>query len=81
MAQSNYGSASDLKNKAKDQFGKAADQGEGMASRVADQAGEGLQGVAGNLKGALDKSVKDQPMATLAGAAVIGFVLGALWKS
>jgi ElaB/YqjD/DUF883 family membrane-anchored ribosome-binding protein len=88
MAQSSYGSASDkmtdLKDKAKDQFGKAADQAEGMASRVADQgreAGERVQEVAGNLKGALDKSVKDQPMATLAGAAVVGFVLGALWKS
>jgi ElaB/YqjD/DUF883 family membrane-anchored ribosome-binding protein len=28
-----------------------------------------------------DKSVKHQPMATLAMAAVMGFVLGALWKS
>ena len=37
--------------------------------------------VAGNLKGAVAKSVKDQPMATLAVAAAVGFVLGALWKS
>jgi len=37
--------------------------------------------VAGNLKGALDTSLKDQPMATLAFAAVVGFVLGAIWKS
>jgi ElaB/YqjD/DUF883 family membrane-anchored ribosome-binding protein len=37
--------------------------------------------VAGNLKGAVDKSVKDQPMTTLAVAAAVGFVLGALWKS
>ena len=37
--------------------------------------------VAGNLKGAVDRSVKDQPMATLAVAAAVGFVLGALWKS
>ena len=28
----------------------------------------------------VEKSLKEQPMATLAGAAVIGFVLGALWK-
>jgi ElaB/YqjD/DUF883 family membrane-anchored ribosome-binding protein len=40
-----------------------------------------VQEVAGNLKGAVDRSVKDQPMATLAMAAVVGFVLGALWKS
>ena len=41
----------------------------------------GASEVAGNLKGAVDKSVKDQPMATLAVAAALGFVLGALWKS
>jgi ElaB/YqjD/DUF883 family membrane-anchored ribosome-binding protein len=28
----------------------------------------------------VEKSLKDQPMATLAVAAVIGFALGALWK-
>jgi ElaB/YqjD/DUF883 family membrane-anchored ribosome-binding protein len=45
------------------------------------EAGERVQEVAGNFKGAVDRSVKDQPMATLAMAAVVGFVLGALWKS
>jgi ElaB/YqjD/DUF883 family membrane-anchored ribosome-binding protein len=40
-----------------------------------------MQEVAGNIKGAVDRSVKDQPMATLAMAALIGFVLGAIWKS
>jgi ElaB/YqjD/DUF883 family membrane-anchored ribosome-binding protein len=88
MAQSTYGSrsdrTSDLKDQATDQFTKAADQVQNVASRVADQgrvAGERMQEVAGNFKGALDKSVRDQPMATLAGAAIVGFVLGALWKS
>jgi ElaB/YqjD/DUF883 family membrane-anchored ribosome-binding protein len=84
MAQSSYPRGSDLKDKATDQFGKAADQVEGMANRVAEQgreAGERMQEVAGNFKGALDKSIKGQPMATLAGAAIVGFVLGALWKS
>ena len=33
------------------------------------------------MKGAVDKSIKDQPMATLAVAAAAGFVLGTLWKS
>src|SRR4249920_3715687 len=89
------GSANDLKEKAADQFEKiadkatdtfrnVADQAEHFAGRVADQgreAGDKVQEVAGNLKGAVDKSVKDQPMATLAMAAVAGFVLGALWKS
>ena len=40
-----------------------------------------MQEVAGNFKGAVDRRSKDQPMATLAMAAVVGFVLGALWKS
>ena len=75
---------SDLKDKAGDQFTTRADQAESVANRVADQgreAAEGMQDVAGNLKGAIDKSIKDQPMATLAVAAVAGFVLGAIWKS
>ena len=87
--------AHDIKEKATDQFERMADktaekfksmadQAEGVAGRVAEQgreAGERMQEVAGNFKGAVDKSVKDQPMATLAAAAVVGFVLGALWKS
>jgi ElaB/YqjD/DUF883 family membrane-anchored ribosome-binding protein len=88
MAQSTYGrpsdQMSDLKDKATDQFGKAVDQAERVASRVSEQgreAGERMQEVAGNFKGALDKSIKDQPMATLASIALVGFVLGALWKS
>jgi ElaB/YqjD/DUF883 family membrane-anchored ribosome-binding protein len=88
MAQSSYGrlpdQVSDLKEKATDRFGKAADQVEGMVNQVATQgreAGERMQEVAGNFKGALDRSLKDQPMATLAFAAIAGFVLGAIWKS
>ena len=91
MAQSSYGGrsdlsdkASDLKDKATDQFKKVADQVEGVATRAADQArdvGDRAGEVAGNFKSAVDKSVKDQPMATLAMAAAVGFVLGALWKS
>ena len=90
MAQSQYGGRSDLSDKAPDlkeqaagQIKKVADRVEGLASgadqvrEVGDRAGE----VAGNVKGAIDKSVKDQPMATLAIAAVVGFVLGAIWKS
>jgi len=88
MAQSSYGRSSDpmsdLKEKATDQFGKVSDQAERMANRVAEQgrdARDRVQEVAGNFKGALDKSVSEQPMATLAMAALLGFVLGALWKS
>jgi ElaB/YqjD/DUF883 family membrane-anchored ribosome-binding protein len=78
------GRSDDLVDKGAEQFKKVADRVEGLASgaagqmrEVSDRTGE----VAGNFKGALDKSVKDQPMATLALAAAVGFVLGALWKS
>ncbi len=88
MAQSTYtgkpDQISDLKDKATEQLGRAAERAEGVAHRMAGQgreAGERMQEVAGNFKGALDKSVRDQPMATIAVAAVVGFVLGALWKS
>jgi ElaB/YqjD/DUF883 family membrane-anchored ribosome-binding protein len=88
MAQGTYGRPSDtmtdLKDKATDQLGKLSDKAQDVASRVAEQgreAGEGMQEVAGNFKGAVDKSVMSQPMATLAAAAAVGFVLGAIWKA
>jgi hypothetical protein len=40
-----------------------------------------MQEVAGSVKGAVDKSLRSQLIATLAVAAAAGFVLGALWKS
>jgi ElaB/YqjD/DUF883 family membrane-anchored ribosome-binding protein len=73
-----------LADKATDQARNVAQHVEDFASNAAQQgreAGERIQEVAGNVKGAVDKSVKDQPMATLAAAAAVGFVLGALWKS
>ncbi len=60
------------------------DQVETVTGTVAQQAqlaGEGFQEVAGNFKAALDKSVRDQPAATLASIAIAGFVLGAIWKA
>jgi len=89
MAQSQYGGrsdladkASDLKDQATDQIKKVADQVEGYASDAMDKLREtGAGELAGNIKGAVDKSVKDQPMATLALAAAVGFVLGAIWKA
>ena len=88
MAQSQYGGsdfsgkATDLKDQATDQIKKVAGQVEGYASDAMDKLRDtGAGEVAGNLKGAVDKSVKDQPMVTLALAAVIGFVLGAIWKA
>jgi ElaB/YqjD/DUF883 family membrane-anchored ribosome-binding protein len=73
-----------MADKASESFKDAANQAEDVTNRVLDQGrevGEKVQEIAGNFKGAVDRSVKDQPMATLAMAAVVGFVLGALWKS
>jgi ElaB/YqjD/DUF883 family membrane-anchored ribosome-binding protein len=82
---------SDLRDKTADQVRKVADRAEDLvtsatqqARRVADRAGEVTEqvgAVATNVKGAIDRSLKQQPMATLAVAAMLGFVLGALWKS
>ena len=50
---------------------------------MAEQAreyGEKAQAAVKEFKPFVEKSLKEQPMTTLAGAAVIGFVLGALWK-
>ena len=73
-----------LADKATDQARNVAQHVEELANNAAQQgreAGERIQEVAGNVKSAVDKSIKDQPMATLAVAAAAGFVLGALWKS
>jgi hypothetical protein len=43
--------------------------------------GEGLQVVTSNFKHALDRSLHADPMATLAMASIVGFVLGAIWKA
>lgn len=56
---------------------QVGEHAEGMATRT----GEGMQEVAGNMKSALDRSIRDQPMATLAVAAAVGFVLGAIWET
>jgi ElaB/YqjD/DUF883 family membrane-anchored ribosome-binding protein len=54
-----------------------------LAGKVADQAreyGDQAQEAVKNFKPYVEKSLKEQPMATLAVAAAIGVVLGALWK-
>lgn len=69
--------AADTVENAKAAAGDAAAE----AMKRGREAGRQIDAVAGNLKGAVDKSLRDQPMATLAIAAVAGFVVGALWKS
>ena len=76
--------AAEYAGKAGQQFDRAVEGADAAMRSVASQgreAGERVQEVAGNFKSAVDKSVKDQPMATLAVVGAIGFVLGALWKS
>jgi ElaB/YqjD/DUF883 family membrane-anchored ribosome-binding protein len=52
----------------------------GDVSRQAREYGEKAQDAARQVRPFVEKSLKDQPMTTLAAAAAIGFVLGALWK-
>lgn len=85
MAQS--ASSSHSRNAADDLADKASNLAEKTGERLQDLADQGRQAteqfqvVADNFKTAVDKSVKDQPLTTLAIAAGIGFVIGALWKS
>ena len=74
----------DLKDRAMDQIEKASSQAGRMAHSVAEQAteaGEKVQEVASTVDTTVRQSLRDQPMATLAVVAALGFVLGALWKS
>jgi len=76
--------AQEFADKAGQQIDRVVAGAEETARSVAERgraAGEQVQEVAGNIKTAVNKSVSDQPMATLAMAAALGFVIGALWKS
>lgn len=53
------------------------------AGKVTEQAreyGEKAQEAVRQAKPRLEKSLREQPLITLAGVAALGFVLGALWK-
>jgi ElaB/YqjD/DUF883 family membrane-anchored ribosome-binding protein len=68
---------------ATDQVKNFTESAEEIAGKVAEHAreyGEKAQEAVKNFKPYVEKSMKEQPMATLGAAAVIGFVLGALWK-
>ena len=78
------GKASEYAEKAGKQIDSALQSAESTARQVAESGREATQQVgvvAGNFKTAVNKSVKDQPLTTLAVAAAVGFVVGALWKS
>jgi ElaB/YqjD/DUF883 family membrane-anchored ribosome-binding protein len=52
----------------------------GKVSEQVREYSERAQEVARNFRPYVEKSMKEQPVATLAVASVIGFALGALWK-
>jgi ElaB/YqjD/DUF883 family membrane-anchored ribosome-binding protein len=61
-----------------------ADQANDLADRAVEQGrefGVMAQKAPGAVREGLDSSLKQQPMATLAIAGALGFLLGALWKS
>jgi ElaB/YqjD/DUF883 family membrane-anchored ribosome-binding protein len=73
----------EMTDAAVDQLKDAAQNAQELAGKAAEQVrayGEKAQDAAKSFKPFVEKSVKEQPMATLAAASVIGFVLGALWK-
>ncbi len=70
----------DMTKTSDDVMKKVSDTTESIAQAGHD-AYDNVNKVAGNMKGAIDTSIKDQPMATLAIVGALGFVLGALWKS
>lgn len=75
--------AENVADRMTDQFRNVADRASDTAGRVAEhgrEAGERVQEVAGDIKGAVDRSIRDQPIATLALVALAGFVLGTMWK-
>jgi ElaB/YqjD/DUF883 family membrane-anchored ribosome-binding protein len=73
----------DMADTATDKVKDVAADAQEMAGKVADQARQyagQAQDAVKQVRPFVEKSLKEQPMATLAGVAVLGFVLGALWK-
>lgn len=72
-----------LADAAADKLKDVTDRAQEVAGEVAEQAqvyGERAQELMGQVKRYIERTVKEQPLATLAVAAVLGAVLGALWK-
>jgi ElaB/YqjD/DUF883 family membrane-anchored ribosome-binding protein len=73
-----------LKDKARSEVEKVESELQEAAHSAADQGqevSESVQAVANNMKDALEKSMREKPLTTLAMAAAAAFVLGAIWKS
>ena len=63
-------------SEATDQFGKVTENAQELAGQLTEQAQEAVK----KFKPYVEKQMKEQPMATLAVAAAIGLLLGAMWK-
>jgi ElaB/YqjD/DUF883 family membrane-anchored ribosome-binding protein len=70
----------DIKGPVKDATSTAKQSIDSAAGQLQD-ATKQVSAVSGNLQKAVDKSLADQPYTTLAMAAAIGFVIGAIWKA
>jgi ElaB/YqjD/DUF883 family membrane-anchored ribosome-binding protein len=74
----------DIKGPVKDATSTAKqniDSAAGQLQTVANETSKQFGAVGGNMQKAVDKSLSDQPYTTLAMAAALGFVVGAIWKS
>lgn len=88
MAQAGYPNSEKNRDTIASSVKGQIDQAAGQVERVAEAAthraqevGENMKTVADNIDSAVRSSIRDQPMTTLAVAAAVGFVLGAIWKS
>jgi ElaB/YqjD/DUF883 family membrane-anchored ribosome-binding protein len=64
-------------DRASEALRNAGDTARDITGRAIEQA----EKVPGAMRGTIDTSLQQQPLLTLATAAALGFVLGALWKS
>jgi ElaB/YqjD/DUF883 family membrane-anchored ribosome-binding protein len=62
------------------EVGRTAQETVGKIAGEAREYGAQAQEAAKQVRPFVERSLKEQPMATLAGAAFLGFVFGALWK-
>jgi ElaB/YqjD/DUF883 family membrane-anchored ribosome-binding protein len=69
----------DLKDRAHEKVDRVGEQVERLAASTKQMARE-MGDMATQFRPTVERSLKEQPMTTLAGAAIVGFLLGALWK-
>ncbi|HWE20848.1 MAG TPA: hypothetical protein VG758_27365 [Hyphomicrobiaceae bacterium] len=73
----------DTAETAADRIKEATENAQQLANKAAEQTRQfanRAQDAAGKVRPFVERSLKEQPMTTLAAAAAVAFVLGALWK-